>query len=484
MGQARQATRLSRVAGRCEVCGAETPKWVGRCPECGEWGSVIEVEVSRAPAGRVGSLAASSPGAARPVPIAEVDSLGARRLPTGLAEVDRVLGGGLVAGSVTLVGGEPGIGKSTLLLQVLGAMAAGGVRSLLVSAEESAEQVRLRADRLGALDDGLFVVSETSLPYALGHIDAISPDLVVVDSIQTIFDPDAPGAPGSVGQVRDCTQTLVRVAKERFIATVLVGHVTKDGQLAGPRTLEHIVDTVLQFEGERHHALRLLRALKHRFGPTDDLGLFEMTAAGLQGVSDASALLLTDRCIGQPGSVVAPVLDGARPMLVEVQALVGESSHAVMPRRSAQAFDNGRLAMLTAVLQRRLGVELAGRDVFASIAGGVRIDETGADLALVLAIASATRGLAVAAHTVALGEVGLGGEVRSVPQAPRRLAEAARLGFRVAIVPRSTPEVAGLRLVRVCAVAEAMEHLFPTDLPATNRAQVRELPDDKMRGDH
>lgn len=407
---------------------------------------------ARAAAGTVGA----------PVPIAEVDPLGAHRHPTGLAELDRVLGGGLVAGSVTLVGGEPGMGKSTLLLQVLGAMAAAGRSALLVSAEESTEQVRLRAGRLGALDPGLLVTAETSLPHVLAQIESLAPDVVVVDSIQTVFDPDVSGVPGSLTQVRDCTHALVRLAKERSIAMLLVGHVTKEGNLAGPRVLEHVVDTVLQFEGDRHQGLRMVRALKHRFGPTDELGLFEMTADGLRGVEDASAMLLTDRCIGLPGSVVAPVLDGARPLLVEVQALVGDNT-SVVPRRSAQAFDNGRLAMLSAVLQQRLELPLGTRDVYASVAGGVRVDETGADLALAIAIISALSCVSVAPEMVALGEVGLGGEVRSVPQIGRRLAEAQRLGFRAAIAPRSAPDVAGLHVVRVGSVHEAVELLFPAD---------------------
>jgi DNA repair protein RadA/Sms len=437
---------------------------------------VVRPDAPRAP-----SIAAGDRSGVPPRPIAEIDGQGARPRPTGIAELDRVLGGGIVAGSVTLAGGEPGMGKSTLVLQALGALAERGARCVLVAAEESPEQVRSRADRLGVSHAELFVAAQSSLPELLAHVDDVAPDVLVIDSIQTVFDPGVPGGPGSVTQVRECAHALVRLAKERALATILVGHVTKDGQLAGPRALEHIVDTVLHFEGDRHHALRLLRALKHRFGPTDELGLFEMTASGLVGVSDASALLLTDRCLGQSGSVVAPVLDGARPLLVEVQALVGEQTQTMTPRRTAQAFDNGRLAMLVAVLQRRLGVSFLGRDVFASIAGGVRVDETGADLALALAIVSATIGAPVPPLVVALGEVGLGGEIRSVPQAPRRLAEAARLGFDVAIVPRSTVDVAGIEVVRVATVADAACHLFGRVVP--NGSQVRELPDDKVRDD-
>jgi DNA repair protein RadA/Sms len=449
----------TKIAGRCEGCGAETPKWVGRCPECGEWGSVVEIEVPKAAAGHGAARSAALGTAGRPVPIAEVDPLGAHRRPTGIAELDRVLGGGLVNGSVTLVGGEPGMGKSTLMLQALGSMAAAGARVLLVSAEESAEQVRLRAERLGAMDLRLSVVAETSLPNVLALVSETTPDVLVIDSIQTVFDPDLGGVPGSMSQVRDCAHALVRMAKSQHITTLVVGHVTKEGNLAGPRLLEHVVDTVLQFEGDRHHGLRMLRALKHRFGATDELGLFEMTNSGLVDVRDASAMLLTDRCVGLPGSVVAPMLDGSRPLLVEVQALVSKTVFP-MPRRSAQAFDNGRLSMLAAIMQQRLGIEIGDHDIYGSIAGGVRIDETGADLAMLLAMTSAKLDIAVRADTVALGEVGLGGEVRSVAQAGRRLSEAARLGFRTAVVPASTPDVAGLALIRVDGAKAAIAKLF------------------------
>ncbi len=453
-------SQRAKMAGRCTACGAEMAKWVGRCPECNEWGSVVEIEVVKAPVGatpRRGLLTTPSIGA---VPIADIDPNGAPKVPTGVPEFDRVLGGGLVAGSVTLVGGEPGMGKSTLMLQALGAMAKAGKTVFLVSAEESIEQIRIRADRLGTLDRGLSVVAETNLASIVALVGQITPDVLVVDSIQTVFDPEIPSAPGTMTQVRDCAHCLVRLAKDRGIATLLVGHVTKDGNLAGPRVLEHIVDTVVQFEGDRHHGLRMLRALKHRFGPTDELGLFEMTASGLVDVRDASAMLLTDRCIGLPGSVVAPMLDGARPLLVEVQALVSETVFA-MPRRSAQAFDNGRLSMLAAIMQQRLNVQISTHDVYGSIAGGVRVDETGADLAMLLAMASAYYNVAVPADVVVLGEVGLGGEVRSVPQATRRLVEAARLGFRTAIVPVSTPDVDGLNLVRVDGARAAINYLFP-----------------------
>ena len=441
------------VRYRCQSCGHESPKWLGRCPQCEEWGfvAVVERPGSGGTAGRAGS-------AARPVPLADVDPLGAPRRPTNVPELDRVLGGGLVAGSVTLVGGEPGMGKSTLVLQALGSMAADGARCLLVCAEESAAQVRLRADRLGTLAPDLLVVCETSLPDVCAHAEAVRPDVIAIDSIQAVQDPDAPGGPGSVSQVRDGALRAQLLAKDLGIATLLVGHVTKDGSLAGPRTLEHVVDTVLSFEGDRHHALRMLRALKHRFGPTDELGLMEMTGDGLLPVTDPSALFLADRRVGASGSVVAAVLEGTRPLCVEVQALVVQTP-APMPRRVAQSFDGGRLAMLVAIAQQRAGVALAGQDIFASVAGGVKVAEPGADLAVALAIASASDGAAVAPDTVVIGELGLGGEVRQVPQISRRLAEAQRLGFVRAIVPVSTPDVAGIQLDRVPDLVAAMKIL-------------------------
>ena len=365
------------VRYRCNGCAYESAKWLGRCPDCGEWGSL---EASGGSARRTGGTTRTDP-TTQPVALADVDPLGAPRRATNVPELDRVLGGGLVAGSVTLIGGEPGMGKSTLVLQALGAMAADGARCLLVSAEESAAQVRLRANRLGTLAPDLMVVCETSLPDVCAHTEAMHPDVIAIDSIQAVQDPDAPGGPGSVSQVHNGALRAQRLAKDLGIATLLIGHVTKDGNLAGPRTLEHVVDTVLSFEGDRHHTLRMLRTLKHRFGPTDELGLMEMTGDGLIPVSDPTALFLADRRIDASGSVVAAVLEGTRPLCVEVQALVVKTP-APMPRRVAQSFDGGRLAMLVAIVQQRGHVGLAGQDVFASVAGGVKVAEPGADLAL------------------------------------------------------------------------------------------------------
>jgi DNA repair protein RadA/Sms len=440
----------TRTVHRCSECGSESPRWLGRCPACDAWGTLAVAVGGDAP--RVATTGA-------PLPIAEVDARTAAPVPTGIGELDRVLEGGLVAGSVTLLAGEPGMGKSTLLLQALGALAAGGARCLLVTAEESCAQVRLRAERVGALHRDLLVVAETSLPHVLAHVDTVAPQVLALDSIQTVLDPDLPGAPGSVTQVRDCAYRFVQLAKERGIATVLVGHVTKEGTVAGPRVLEHVVDTVLSFDGDRGHSLRALHALKHRFGSTSEVGLFEMTEQGLVDVPDASARFLVDRRPGVPGSAVAAVLEGARPMLVEVQALLMPTA-APMPRRSAAGMESGRLAMLLAVLDRHADVASTSADVYASVAGGLRITERGLDLALALALAGARLGRVVTRDTVAIGELGLGGEVRSVPQLERRLAEAARLGFTRAVIPErahSAPPVDGLELVDVTDVRDALD---------------------------
>jgi DNA repair protein RadA/Sms len=439
---------------RCSECGAAAPQWTGWCAACEATGTLVEEAADRPSrtAGAGGTLGRPS----KPVPIAEAVGEACEPLPTGFGELDRVLGGGLVPGSVTLLGGEPGIGKSTLLLQTLASMAGRGATCLYVSAEESARQVALRAERLGLTSPDLWLVAETALPHVLDHIDEVGPGVVVVDSIQTVFDPEASSAPGSVAQVRGCAHRLVAEAKQKGTTVVLVGHVTKDGALAGPRVLEHLVDTVLAFEGERHHALRLLRPAKHRFGSTHELGLFEMGEQGLAGVPDPSALFLADRQPGIPGSVVAPVLDGQRPLLVEVQALV-VPSNAPVPRRTTQGIDSGRLAQVLAVLDRHAGLELSRAEVHVAVAGGVRVPEPGADLAVALAVASSATGRPVAPGLVACGEVGLGGELRQVQRTERRLAEAARLGFTAAVVPQSAPDPPdGLRVARAEALRTAI----------------------------
>jgi DNA repair protein RadA/Sms len=442
-----------RTVYRCSECGDTSAKWLGRCPSCESWGTLIE---------ELDEVRMSAPVLAptsKALLMADVDLGEWARLPTGIGELDRVLDGGLVPGSVTLVGGEPGIGKSTLLLQLLSGVARSGARCLLVTAEESMQQVRLRADRLNAVAPELFVVAETSLAHVLAHVDELEPQVLVVDSVQTVFDPDLGSAPGSVAQVRECAARLVREAKERNMTTLLVGHVTKDGSIAGPRVLEHVVDTVLSFEGERHHALRMLRAVKHRFGSTSELGLFEMTEAGLAGVPDPSGLFLGDRRHGAPGSVVLPAIEGHRPLLVEVQALV-TASPIPQPRRSAQGLDAGRLSLVIAVLSQRANIALGTYDVHASAVGGVRILEPASDLALALALASAFKNRAIPDDLVACGEIGLAGELRQVSHTARRLAEAARLGFRTAVLPLSAPEPpSGIEALRCATVADAIRLL-------------------------
>ena len=444
-----RAMSRAKIVHVCSECGATHTKWAGRCAGCGDWNTLVEdVEAHGGDA--------PVPPSARPGPtrIGDVGSEHGDPVPTSIPELDRVLGGGLVAGSVTLVGGEPGIGKSTLLLQLLARWRG---PTLYVTAEESAQQVKRRAERLGAQRDDLWLHAETSLPHVLDAIEQIRPELVVIDSIQTVADPTLGSLPGSVGQVRGCAQRLVNEAKERNTSIVLVGHVTKDGGLAGPRVLEHVVDTVLQFEGDRHHALRLLRASKHRFGPTNELGLFEMDTTGLHGVPDPSSLFLADRRTGVPGSAVVPTMEGQRPIVVEVQALASPGIPGAPPRRSALGFDGSRLSMLTAVLGRRSRVMVAEQDLYASTAGGVKLTEPGLDLGVCLAVVSAIRDQPLPAGLAVFGEVGLGGEIRQVAHSTRRLTEAARLGFSRVIVPANAPDGdTSIEVVRASTLSEAI----------------------------
>ncbi|MCB0976886.1 MAG: DNA repair protein RadA [Acidimicrobiales bacterium] len=445
----------ARTHFRCRSCGATAPKWVGQCPGCSEWSTLEEEGESSLSA----LSAAVLPPSRKPQPIAEVDPTEFTPRSTGVEELDRVLGGGLVPGSVTLLGGEPGIGKSTLLLQVAAEVAAAGRKVLYVSGEESPQQIRLRAERLGALHPDLFLAAEVILPQVVGAIDTVEPDLVVIDSIQTLVHPDLSSAPGSVAQVRDCSHRLVTEAKSRGCAVVMVGHVTKEGGLAGPRILEHAVDTVLSFEGDRHHALRFLRVVKHRFGSTLELGLFEMGERGLRGVPDPSELFLADRRRGIPGSIVVPVIEGNRPLLVELQVLTALSS-LPSPRRSVTGLESNRLAVLLAVLEQRVGIPCSSADVYALVVGGVRVAEPGTDLALGLATVSSLVGATLPPDLVACGEVGLGGELRQVPHTARRLTEAARLGFKRAVVPFSAPAPPeGIELIRVGTLTDAVARL-------------------------
>ncbi len=444
-----------RVRYTCQTCGYTSPKWLGRCPDCGEWNSLVE----EAPAEGGGRPRPAT--AAEVLDVSQVPAEAEPRASTGLAEFDRVLGGGIVPGSLVLIGGEPGAGKSTLVSQVAARLAAGGARVLYVSGEESARQTRMRLERLGTLPAGLLLLAENNLEAIQQAIEAQRPALVVVDSIQAVYRPDIPSAPGSVGQVRECTGSLLTVAKGQGISIVIVGHVTKEGQLAGPRVLEHLVDTVLYFEGDRHHAYRILRATKNRFGSTNEIGVFEMGPHGLAEVPNPSAVFLAERPAAAPGSAVVCALEGTRPLLLEVQALVAPT-HFGMPRRTAAGVDYNRLVLLLAVLEKRAGLHLAMHDVYASVTGGLTVDDPAADLGVAVAVASAFRDRPVDQQVVVIGEVGLAGEVRAVRQVQQRVREAARLGFGRAVVPRASGGEwpPGVEIVAVATVAEALAVLL------------------------
>ncbi len=417
---------------RCQVCGHVEAKWMGRCPGCRTWESLIEEPVSPDPGPSFGP-------AAPLIPLAEVDQSGEARLSSGLGEMDRVLGGGIMAGSAVVVGGDPGIGKSTLMLQTLGHLARQSAPVLYVSGEESARQIRIRADRLGLSGRGLFVLTETRVERILPGLKELRPRVVVLDSIQTLQVAELSSTPGSLAQIRESAARFVRLAKETNCPVFLVGHVTKTGALAGPRVVEHMVDTVLYLDGQQGQGFRILRAAKNRFGPTNEIGVFEMKEEGLKEVANPSALFLSERPLGQPGSVVVPCVEGTRPILVEIQALVAPSAFA-MPKRTAQGVDAGRVAILSAVLEKKLGLTLSGQDVYVNVAGGVRVQEPAADLGLAVALAGSLLDRVVEEKTVLLGEVGLAGEIRAVAQAEKRLTEAGKLGFTRAMVPFRTAE--------------------------------------------
>ncbi|HET6627481.1 MAG TPA: DNA repair protein RadA [Nocardioidaceae bacterium] len=424
-----------RSSYRCSECGWETAKWVGRCGECQAWGSVAE---AGAPQGRT----AAGPVTAPAIPIGQVPIEDSRAKSSGVPELDRVLGGGLVPGAAVLLAGEPGVGKSTLLLEVAAQTARSGLRTLYVTGEESAAQVRLRADRTRGVHHDLYLAAETDLGAVLSHIEQVKPQLLVVDSVQTIGAADVDGAPGGVTQVKEVAAALVRVAKTQNIATVLVGHVTKDGSIAGPRVLEHLVDVVLHFEGERSSRLRMVRAVKNRFGPVDEVGCFDLSSDGIAAVTDPTMLFVARHHVAVAGTCVSVTLEGRRPILAEVQALVTPSA-SERPRRTTSGVDGSRIAMTVAVLQQRCRIRLHSQDVFVSTVGGARIAEPAGDLAAAIAIASASKGREVPTDVVAIGELGLAGELRRVRDLPQRLAEAARLGFRSAVVPNEAGEVGG-----------------------------------------
>jgi len=446
---------------RCQECGFASPK-PGTCPDCARTGSWVALVEERSEPRAPGRRSSGAPST-RPVPLKDVALEQGDRLATGIGELDRVLGGGVVRGSLVLIGGDPGIGKSTLLIQAARALASVRPPVLYVSAEESAAQVKMRADRLGIAADGLLLWAETDLGAVQAQLDDVKPQALVIDSIQTVFLPELESAPGSVAQVRECGARLMTLAKGRGIATFLVGHVTKEGALAGPRVLEHLVDTVLYFEGEAHHAYRVLRAVKNRFGSTNEIGVFEMAARGLIEVTNPSGFFLSERPADAPGSVVMAALEGTRPMLLELQALVARASFGT-PRRTVLGADYNRVCLLLAVLEKRAGLPIGNQDVFVNVAGGGRVIEPAADLAIVIGAASSYMERPVPGDVVVLGEVGLTGEVRGVTGLEPRLRAAAQLGFRSAVVPKSgLADVKGLPLAvkGVATVGEALEALLP-----------------------
>lgn len=439
----------------CQNCGYVSPRWIGRCPECGEWNSFVEELINEPPKNR------EPKGKIEIVPLSEVDLTEGNRLSTGIEEFDRVLGGGLVPGSIILIAGDPGVGKSTLMMQLARNPKLGKI--LYVTGEESRAQVRVRAQRLGITSlNNLFVLSETDLESVTKAVSEFNPPILIVDSIQTIYHPDVVSAPGSVSQVRECSARLAQLAKLTGTAVFVVGHVTKDGIAAGPKVLEHIVDAVLQLEGERHYAFRILRADKNRFGSTNEIGIFEMKESGLVEVENPSEIFLSERSYGASGSTVTAAIEGTRPILLEIQALVAPTGYSV-PQRTSTGFDYRRLSIILAVVEKRLGLKLGGFDVFLNVAGGVKVDEPAIDLAAAVSVISSYKDIPVDSSTIVIGEVGLAGEVRSVSQIERRVQEAAKLGFKRAIVPHANFKGAksklDIEIAEVQKISEAMKLL-------------------------
>ncbi len=444
----------------CQSCGYESAKWMGKCPGCNEWNTMVEeVEITgKQPKGAIFKSSTGTPSKA--TPITNIQSIEEPRTKTKLKELNRVLGGGVVAGSLILIGGDPGIGKSTLLLQVSAQLASLKKKVLYISGEESIKQTKLRSDRLGVEEDSLYIYAETNLEMIHQTIEELSPDFVIVDSIQTVFHPEVTSAPGSVSQVRECTSELMRIGKTKGIAIFIVGHVTKEGSIAGPRILEHMVDTVLYFEGERHHSYRILRAVKNRFGSTNEIGIFEMKEVGLEEVANPSEIFLEERSQGASGSTVVASMEGTRPVLVEIQALISPTAFG-NARRMATGVDHNRVPLLMAVLEKRVGMLLQNQDAYVKVAGGVKLDEPAVDLAIAVSIASSFRDQPTRATDCIIGEVGLTGEVRRVSRIEQRVQEAAKLGFERIILPANNiggwkvPE--GIEVVGVTTISEALK---------------------------
>jgi DNA repair protein RadA/Sms len=461
---------MAKVKSRyvCQACGHEEPKWAGRCPQCGEWQSFEEVVEAPARPGAKVQVNTGSKVAGKPLRLHEIELGSESRMKTGISELDRVLGGGIMPGSVVLVGGEPGIGKSTLLLQVAGSLAQVGRRVLYCSGEESLTQIGLRAKRLGVSSEQLYLIAETRLEEVTRHTQDLKPDVLIVDSVQTLGSVQVASGPGSVGQLREVTGALTQLAKEGGPSIFLVGHVTKDGQIAGPKLLEHMVDTVLYFEGRNGMPFRILRAVKNRYGSTDEIGVFEMRQKGLLEIPDPSRIFLSERPQDASGSAVVCTFEGSRPLLVEVQALVSPSSYGP-PRVTAIGVETGRVLLMLNILEKRTGLKVLGHDVFVNIAGGVRVNEPAVDLGLIAAIASSKLDLAVPQHVALFGEVGLTGEVRAVGQASSRLSEVGKLGFELCVLAQGNVEAlkregealpTGIRLCQVKAVGDVLRELF------------------------
>jgi DNA repair protein RadA/Sms len=456
MGSLREKTRTVFF---CQNCGHQSPKWLGKCPGCGEWNQFVEEELRSTKAAANTEYQLSSP----PTPIDAIVVEEMERLKIGMDEMDRVLGGGIVRGSATLVGGDPGIGKSTLLLQILQSLAAQGLSVLYISGEESANQIKMRGKRIGAQSANLLVLVEISLENILAHISSMRPGVVVIDSIQTIYSSELSSAPGSVGQVRECSERMILLSKKTGIPLFLIGHVTKDGSIAGPKVLEHMVDTVLYFEGDSGHAYRIIRSIKNRFGPANEIGVFEMKGSGLTEVSNPSGFFLSERPEGAAGSVVVAGMEGTRPILMEIQALAAQSNLG-MPRRTVIGTDNNRVSLLVAVLEKICGLHLGNHDVFINVAGGVKLSEPGVDLGIVAAIASSFLDRVIDPQTVVFGEIGLTGEIRGIGRMEDRIREAARMGFTRCILPKTNRkekiEIRGIDLIRVSKLEEFLDRLF------------------------